>query len=345
MIAHADESVHSFGGHRYWNESWYFNFLSEKHDWAGATRIGFSPHPGMRDGFIILYLPDGRCGFIRTCAALGDDLGPHCERLQFECVTPFQQWRIRYDGPLFVFDDPDDACHFHKITLNALPTEPIRLDLVFDCYHAPFDFHNAMRVKLLSPQALAHKLKPDYFFRHLSLGARKLSEIRTMKGAQHYEQAGHVSGTLTWRGVAHAFQGTGQRDHSWGVRDMRMISQWQWFSCQFGDTLAFNVTRVETLAIEAIGGHAWFEGACHPLKKIALHTDCNPATGWPRQFRLELTLPDRRTLTIQGRTRINFPVQLTTEGLTAVVNEGLAQFEWNQHTSIGISEFMGQRYP
>lgn len=345
MIEKTDEKSHVFGSHRYWNESWYFNFMSENETLAGATRIGFSPNRGMRDGFIILYFPDGKSGFIRMNTSLGDMDSIHCGKLSFTCLSPFDTWKIHYDGPIFLFDDPQDACDFHTMTLNALPTQNIVIDLEFCCYHAPFDFHNAMKIKPITLDKLLGKLKPSYFLQHLPIGIRKLSEIHTMKGAQHYEQAGYVTGTITLNGLTHQFRGTGQRDHSWGVRDMRMITEWQWFSCQFGEALAFNVTRVETLAIQAIGGHAWYDGACHSLQHISLHTDYDASGRWAKTFRLDLTLEDSRTLSIKGTTQLNFPVQLTTEGLTAVVNEGLATFEWNNRRSIGISEYMGQCYP
>lgn len=350
MLTAIDEQVHPGAlPHRYWNESFYFNFLSSDGAWGGATRIGISPNQGQKDAFIIFYFPDGKAGFIR-CLEKGEGLASAntptaVEGIRYRCVEPFKRWKVNYKGPVFVFDDPADAANFHKITLNALPTRQVKLDLDFDAYHAPFDFHDAMKIRLLPFSRLLAKMHPAYLVKHFALGMFKLSQMRVMGGASHYEQAGHVSGTVTIDGKEHRFQGTGQRDHSWGVRDMRVINNWQWFSCQFGEDLAFNVTRVELLGFAAVGGHAYYQGECRPLKKMALNVDYDPSGRWAKQLTLKIDVGTGAPLELKATALHNLPVTVTTEGLSSCVNEALARFEWNGRSSTGISEFMGQVYP
>ena len=354
MITEKDEGLHQPGPQPYWNESFYFNFMCDKDSpddtpWGGAIRIGHSPNQGHRDGFIIFYFPDGKAGFIRYCdeTPYGNSVANpiNAQQIELHCVEAFKCWRITYSGPIYVFDDAKDASNFHKITLSTLPTREVTIDLTFDCYHPPFDFHRAMKIRGISFKRLLEKLKPSYLFNHIALAVKKLASIRVMGGASHYEQAGHINGSITVNGSNHPFKGTGQRDHSWGVRDMRVITNWQWFSCQFGEDLAFNATRVEFLGFQAIGGHAYYQGQCHPLKTWSLEANYDDTGKWANDFTLTLTLENGTCLKIEGNTNTNFPVLHTTKGLTAQVNEGLASFRWNGQSSTGISEFMGQIYP
>ncbi len=358
MISEKDEGLHPPGQHRYWNESLYFNFMCDPSansthqntpSWGGAIRIGHSPNQGHRDGFIIFYFPDGKAGFIRYCdeSQYQKDVGSpvKAQSISLTCVEPFKVWKIAYTGPVYVFDDPNDASNFHKITLSKLPSREVNINLTFTCYHPPFDFHRAMKIRGISFRRLLEKLNPAYLLSHAALGIKKLSSILVMSGASHYEQAGFVNGVITIDDQPHEFSGTGQRDHSWGVRDMRVINSWQWFSCQFGEDLAFNATRVEFLGFQAIGGHVYYQGECHPLKNWTLDAKYDDTNKWAKTFSLLLTLENGTQLTITGEADINFPVLHTTEGLTAQVNEALALFHWNGQSSTGISEFMGQLYP
>ncbi len=345
MLTAADERRHPAGSpHRFWNESYYFSFLSTNGGWGGSARIGFSPNQGAQDGFVIFYFPDGKAGFVRLWerSEIVDADVAQVGALAFEPTAPFAAWRIRYDGPVFVFDDPADAANFHLTTLHVLPTRQVRLDLEFRTFHDPFDFHDAMRIRPLPLRRLAAKLRPDYLLRNGAFALYKLGQLRAMGGASHYEQGGHVVGTITIDGAAHAFSGHGQRDHSWGVRDMRVIREWQWFSCQFGDRMAFNATRVEFLGLAAVGGHVWHEGRCRPLRSLTMHTD--PANAWPRPPRVTLRLDvgNGDVYEVTATTRLNLPVHVTTEGRSAIVHEGLANFHWQGADALGIAEFMHQ---
>lgn len=350
MLSALDEQAHTSRlPHPYWNESFYFNFLSRAGGWGGAARIGFSPNQNAQDGFIIFYFPDGKAGFIRCwqggMGPLSAGTPTAVQGIQFQCVEPFKLWKIKYEGPVYVFDDPADAGNFYKITLGALPTRHLSIDLNFAAYHAPFDFHKAMKIRLLPAARLLEKMHPAYLVKHFALGLFKMSQMRVMGGASHYEQAGTIEGTISVDGGEHRFQGTGQRDHSWGVRDMRVINNWQWFSCQFGEDLAFNATRVEILGFQATGGHAYYKGVCHPLKKMELNVEYDSSRRWAKSVAIKLDIGLGAPLELKATAVTNLPVHVTTEGLSACVNEALARYEWNGRTSMGISEFMGQIYP
>ena len=177
-----DEGLHTPNRHKHFNESFYFNFMDDSGTWGAATRLGFAPNQegGQRDAFIIFYFPDGKAGFIRCCDS--DDKSGEIKsgNFKYTCIKEYKEWRIQYSGPIFYFDDPQDAANFHKITLAHLPSRQVEIDLTFNCYHTPFDFHNAMIVRPISFKRLLQKLHPSYLFSHASLALLKLKSLYTL---------------------------------------------------------------------------------------------------------------------------------------------------------------------
>ncbi len=62
----------------------------------------------------------------------------------------------------------------------------------------------------------------------------------------HYEQSCRVAGDLVVGGQAIAFDGLGQRDHSWGFRHWAGLHQWHWVTGFLADGRAFNLFEVQT---------------------------------------------------------------------------------------------------
>lgn len=62
----------------------------------------------------------------------------------------------------------------------------------------------------------------------------------------HYEQSCRVSGDLVVGGRSIAFDGFGQRDHSWGFRHWAGLHQWHWVTGFATDGRAFNLFEVHT---------------------------------------------------------------------------------------------------
>lgn len=72
-------------------------------------------------------------------------------------------------------------------------------------------------------------------------------ELPKKTASAHYEQGGRVTGTVTLRGEKISFQGTGFRDHSWGMRDMSAINHHVVTWPVFGDDLVFACVQVTML--------------------------------------------------------------------------------------------------
>jgi hypothetical protein len=339
----SDERRHQPGPHRHWNESFYVNFFDIDGNWGGASRIGFSPNQGAADGFVCLYFPDGATGFIRTWDICSDHLdrcagGP----IEHVCVRPFEEWRLRYEGPIYYFEDPAQMGDFGRSMLTHLPQKQVELDVKFEAIHDVFDFHVSMKRRLLSPGELLRKLKPSYLADHLGPAMRKVALLRTMSGAEHYEHAGRVDGRITVDGQTHEFTGFGQRDHSWGVRDMRVPASWRWFSCQFKDEMCFNAIRVEVLGIRASGGYVYHQGQAEALKDWSFQAQLDDSGRWARSVSIMLVAASGSRFEVTGTALANIPVLATTGGTVSLVNEARMRFSWRDRTGYGISEFMGQ---
>jgi len=338
-----DENVHPAGAHRYWNESFYLNFFDHEGRWGGATRIGLSPNQSFGEGFILFFFPGGGVGFIRAVEPCPDHpgeskVGPFIH----ECVEPFKTWKFRYQGPIFFFKDSEAMADFSRTMLHQLPTKQLKVDLEFSAIHDIFDFHRSMKIKLISPGELFKKLRPSYFLTHLGPGLRKAKLLRTMSGAQHYEHAGRVSGAIEIDGERHSFDGFGQRDHSWGVRDMRVPSNWRWFSGQFQGEMCFNAIKVEILAFRASGGYVFHKGKAEAITDWSFKVELDDSQRWAKRFGLTMRTASGERFEVSGRAIDNIPVIVNTGGYVQVVNEAMAAIEWEGRVGLGVSEFMEQ---
>jgi len=308
-----------------------------------VSRIAFSPNQGFAAGFLFLYLPDGTAGFIRTWERCRDHRGRNSVGpITHVCVEPFRQWRVRYRGPIYHFEEPGRMADFAQTMLTDIPRKEIDVDLRFTAIHDVFDFHASMKREWLTPRELLAKLRPGYVIGHLGPAMRKLRLLRTMSGAQHYEHAGRIEGAMRIEGTAHAVHGFGQRDHSWGVRDMRVPTNWRWFSGQFGDELCFNATKVEVLALRASGGYVYHAGTVEALTDWSYEAERAALQGGPTRVALTLVCGSGRRFELTGTAATNIPVLALTGGSAAVVNEAHTQFTWGDKTGHGVSEFMEQ---
>jgi hypothetical protein len=328
---------------KHWNESFYANGFDPQRRLGVVSRIAFSPNQGFADGFLFLYLPDGTTGFIRTWEQCPDHRGRNrVGPIEHVCVEPFKQWRLRYRGPIYHFEDPARMGDFMQSMLTDIPRKAVDLELRFEAIHDVFDFHASMKREWLSAAELAAKLRPRYLFAHLEPALRKLTLLRTMSGAQHYEHAGRIEGEVRLDGVTHDVRGFGQRDHSWGVRDMRVPANWRWFSGQFGDELCFNAIKVEVLALRASGGYVYHGGQVAALTGWSYEAEMTAPRQGPKRVSLVLECGPGRRFELRGTARSNIPVIALTGGSAAVVNEAYTQFVWGDKTGHGVSEFMEQ---
>jgi hypothetical protein len=319
------------------------NVFDPERNLGVVSRIAFSPNRGFADGFVFLYLPDGTAGFIRTWERCPDHRGHNSVGpIEHVCVEPFRQWRLRYRGPLYHFEEPARMGDFMQSMLTDIPRKEIEVDLRFEAIHEVFDFHASMKREWLSGAELLAKLRPRYFFSHLGPALRKLALLRTMSGAQHYEHAGRVEGEVRIGGETHDLKGFGQRDHSWGVRDMRVPTNWRWFSGQFGNELCFNAIKVEVLGLRASGGYVYHDGTVEALASWSYEAEMAAPRQGPKRVSLTLVCGSGKRFELTGTALTNIPVIALTGGDAAVVNEAHTRFVCGERSGHGVSEFMEQ---
>lgn len=345
-----DEYPHVPGPDPFWNESYYFNFFDDAAELGAAMRIGYSPNRGNADGFLCLYLENGELGFVRMNAvSLVASHGRHGQSIEvgalsFSPTRAFESWTLRYDGPVFVSRDGSEFGELMRLACVAMPTRHVTLELTATSIHAPFDFHSSSR-RSVAPLGrwVDAVTRPERLVR-AGFAIRALRKLPAMRVAEHYEQATRIAGTMSVDGVVRAVRGTGQRDHSWGVRDMRVPSRWRWISFQFGDELCVNATRVEVLTLIVEGGYAYYRDRPCGLRSFSLSNDAARDGSWPAQMRLELGL-EGDSISVDVEVLRQLPVAIETDGQGTLVNESLARFTWEGRTTLGIVEAMEQRFP
>ncbi len=174
-----DEGRHVPGPEELWNESWYFDAVSEDAQVGVYTRLGLYPNLG------VAWLTAFVCGPGRPTVAVveftaplpgGDQLTVEMDGLRAEhtCETPLERFRVRLRANGEAHADP-------AALLRGEAGDPIPLafDLEWQTHGEPYAYRVATR----------------------------------------YEIPCRVSGELRVADEAIALRGVGQRDHSWGTRD------------------------------------------------------------------------------------------------------------------------------
>ena len=342
MLEPADEHWHQPTKNSHWNESFYFNFFDSGTGWACATRVGATPNASAQDGFICLYLPDDTTGFVRTSQPLDEDRSRIASGgIEFRCVEPLRTWQVRYDGPIHHFDEPATNDDLRRTLDSNAPTKHLQLDLELDSLHAPFDYdkrtvHRRPIADLLRSAGSRHPL------RTLHRTFRTLGALPAMMKANHYEQSGTARGTVTIDGEATAITGLGQRDHSWGVRDMRAPANWRWLSCQFGEDLCFNATQVDVLGMRVQGGFVLHGGVTEALESWRYEATHTTSSFWPDTLGVVLTAKSGARFALEVEVATALPVIAKTEDDDVLVTAARAKYHWGARTADGMVEFMEQ---
>jgi hypothetical protein len=151
---------------------------------------------------------------------------------------------------------------------------------------------------------------------------------------EHYEQSGAVKGVLRARGNEIKIDGTGQRDHSWGIRDWGGVEGWKWITAQFGKRFSFNVFSINDGNEETAGGFV-FDGNDNSRiveSKINLALGADGQT--PRGA--ELTLIDERGRRHTITAQVFHVVPLKRH--EAFIKECFARFSYNGMEGCGVIE-------
>ena len=316
------ELMHTVGDNPAWSESYYFNFVDPESKFGMFTRMGFRPHNGWADALHVVYLSGKRVAFTYGRRDIGSDLSAYdgdlsAGNLRISCESPHKRWRIEYNGP--AQDIPDAA-----ILLERSKSRPegwftpatLDMNLIFECLTEP---HYAAQGE-----------------------------------HGHFEQSGHVTGTVALNGEHWSVDGYGVRDKSWGPRDWGAGNRSSiptsnasgkpspfvnWFSMNFGDHAALGGSCFRD-AEGVMRGEGWIQrgGSSGALKNVVIETDYEPDSLLHRSIRFQAETGNGEAIKMEGKVLNVCPTKIAMPGGATFVNEGLAEFRWGERTGYGIAE-------
>ena len=243
VIEPADEAFHAPGPEPQWSDSLYFGGGDARSGAAFYTRIGRRPNESVVEGAVGVWLPDGR--FLLAFARERDEDEPREARREeiaagpssYECVAPFELWRLRFDGGGRLFARAEDVGEAR----DAYEEVALQGELRFTAWIPPFEFRSGLA------QGVA---------------------------TRHYEQPGSIAGVLTIGGDRIPFAGAGMRDHSWGVRDWQGVPYWRWMGMLVDPDTFVLLNNVGTAdGGETVGGCLMRAGELSPIVAGATEGD------------------------------------------------------------------------
>lgn len=341
MLASTDEHWHAASTQAHWNESFYFNAFDAKSRLGCAVRVGLTPSTARRDGFVCLYLPDQSSGFIRADEPAGDESPIAAGGIELDCVEPLARWHIAYDGPIHHYPYARAACGGDILcTLDSdAPTKHLVLDLEVEALSAAVDYEQRS-VRLRPIRELLRFGKRGGVLRAIRRTLRGLAALPAMMRAHHYEQSMTVRGTVRVDGKPTAFSGHGQRDHSWGVRDMGVPAGWRWVSCQFGEDLSFNATEVDVLGLRVQSGFVHGGGQTEPLECWGYRARYDTNPHWPDSMDLWLKTKSGRHVALEANVYTPLPVIADPDSRDVLVTAARARYLWEGRRADGMVEVM-----
>ena len=197
-----------------WSESWYFDFANADGTLGGYVRLGLLPNE--RRAWYWAYL----VGEGRPLVAVRDHEAP---------LPAGRSLEVRAEGlwAELVCETPND--HW-SVNLEAFG---VALDDPAEAYRGERGDRTALG---------------------LDLEWEAAGDVFRYPGMTRYEQACAVHGQVLVGDERIAFDGWGERDHSWGVRDWWSIP-WCWTSGRLGDGTAFHAA---TTLLEGVDWHPGF---------------------------------------------------------------------------------------
>ena len=330
VLDEKDEFNHPFGSDRLWNESYYFNFFEHRTGLGGFTRIGILPNQKVLVGILVLYSPDGAALLFKNDPPISEnpdnlETGP----LVYKRVVPGKDWRISFQGGMVRVPEPRKLLQRETIVPESVEMPEVTLELDFQGVSPIFNYHH------LDPRGFSEFLVE----RKIPLLAlRNASKVASF----HYEQTGTVQGKIRIGSRDYDFQGSGHRDHSWGVRDWKAASSWRWLTAQFGTELSLNLSRAVIGRMEAFAGFMYHDGKNHSIRRFELTNDFEPGGMIQKDLRIRAEDASGMTVIIEGEVVNPIPLVLEEAGHRTLVVEALTRYRWKDHVCYGISEFLKQ---
>ncbi len=210
----ADEGTHGPGPEQLWNESWYFDAVSDDGQLGVYHRIGRLPNTDacllttciVRPGEPAIMLVDASAP-LPPADDEAQAVATGAMKASHRCVQPLRRFRVEVEGTAPAHAD-------HSAPLRKEGGEPVEIavDLTWETDGVPYQWRLATR----------------------------------------YEIPCRVSGTVRCGGETFELSGPGQRDHSWGARDW-WASDWMWSALHLDDGTHTHAVSVPTYPDFGVG--------------------------------------------------------------------------------------------
>lgn len=222
----ADERRHEPGPEEFWNESWYFDFMDESGTFGGYVRLGLYPNLGAA--------------------------------WYWACV-------VGEGRPLITVID-------HEVPLPRAGSTEIRSEGLWATHtiEAPLDHMTlgceAFAIGVDDPSQVYGDLRGDRVPLGLDLEWETDGGTYAYPGITRYEVPSRVHGEVLVGDEQIVFDGWGQRDHSWGVRDWWSVG-WSWTAGRLDDGSRFHATHV-TFGDDPVYATGYVQPAGGPLAAV-----------------------------------------------------------------------------
>ena len=210
----ADEGSHEPGPEQLWNESWYFDAVSEDGRLGVYHRIGRLPNTDacllttciVRPGEPAVMLVDGSAP-LPPADDEAHAVVTEMMKASHRCVQPLQRFQVEVEGRAAAHGD-------HSAPLRKERGEPVDIvvDLTWETDGEPYQWRLATR----------------------------------------YEIPCRVNGTVRCGEETFELSGPGQRDHSWGARDW-WAGDWMWSALHLDDGTHTHAVSVPTYPDFGVG--------------------------------------------------------------------------------------------
>ncbi len=240
-----DEGRHSPGTEELWNESYYADFVSEDGELAGYLRLGLYPNLGV-SWWTVMIVRAGQ---------------PLVAWIDYVLPVPVDgDPRLRARGVEIVFDTtkPLEALAVQASGMGELHSRP----------EAIYQGWTGQPIDLSIDLAWRTDGSPY----HYMLTTR-------------YEVPCMVAGRLRIGEQEITVAGSGQRDHSWGVRDWWSLG-WCWASARLDDGTRIHATDVRFPNRPALG-YVQSAGRVEPVSTLSISEELGEH-GFPRSARIKL---------------------------------------------------------
>jgi hypothetical protein len=284
-----------------------------------------------------VYLPGGGVALTSWTEPLSADAaaigsGP----LTLTCVEPLRTWRIDYDGELRRFDDP--AAIPAAVAAGEYPAPiAVRLSLEATGLHPPVFYPGYARTSSPPPHTRRAGGWRQRIRRALRL-PRDISAALRMRSAEHYEQSMQVRGEIVVAGERHRFDGSGHRDHSWGLRDWGALQHMRWLTGQL-DGLAFNAVYITLAGSSVTNGYLWVDGGTEHVSEVRLENSFDASGLAARDVALTLRAGEREVV-VEGSVLRNVPLPLGGDGTSTIYTVGWTRYRCGGRTGYGVAEFL-----